>query len=101
MAFAPELPTLARLSQRALDAQWTDASFAVRGMETAEQWHALAPEPAFASLLTERTRCFAGKRRQESPPGFDVHMAAPHDAGSREVGTIWQVLSNRVLLAAR
>ena len=52
-------------------------------------------------LLTERTRRFAGKQRQESPPGFDVHVAALHDAGFREVGTIWQMLSNRVLLAVR
>jgi SAM-dependent methyltransferase len=36
-----------------------------------------------------------------APPGFDVHVAALRDAGFREVGTIWQVLSNRVLLAVR
>jgi len=28
-------------------------------------------------------------------------VAALHDAGFREVGTIWQMLSNRVLLAVR
>jgi hypothetical protein len=33
--------------------------------------------------------------------GFDVHVAALGDAGFREVGTIWQVLSDRVLLAVR
>jgi hypothetical protein len=38
MAFSPALPTFARLSQRVLDDQWTDAAFAARGMETAEQW---------------------------------------------------------------
>jgi hypothetical protein len=99
---APALPTFARLSQRVLDEQWTDAAFAARGIETAEQWwDALALEPAFVPLLTERTARFAGKQRQESPPGFDVHVAALRDAGFREVGTIWQVLSNRVLLAVR
>jgi SAM-dependent methyltransferase len=102
MAFGPALPSLARLSQHVLDEQWTDAAFAARGIETAEQWwEALALEPAFVPLLTERTRRFAGKQRQKSPPGFDVHVAALHDAGFREVGTIWQVLSNRVLLAIR
>lgn len=102
MAFGPALPSFARLSQRVLDEQWTDAAFAARGIETAEQWwEALALEPAFVPLLTERTRRFAGKKRQESPPGFDVHVAALRDAGFREVGTIWQVLSNRVLLAVR
>src|SRR5262245_57860867 len=38
MAFGPTLPTLARLSERTLDEQWTDAAFAARGIETAEQW---------------------------------------------------------------
>ena len=58
-------------------------------------------EPAFAPLLTERTERFAGKRRQESPPGFDAHVAALRDAGFREVETIWQALSDRVLMAVR
>jgi SAM-dependent methyltransferase len=102
LAFGPALPTLARLSQRVLDEQWADAAFAARGIETAEQWwDALALEPAFASLLTERARRFAGKQRQESPPGFDAHVLALRDVGFHEVGTIWQVLSDRVLLAVR
>ncbi len=102
MAFGPDSPGLARLSQRLLDEQWSEASFAGRGIETAEQWwEALALEPAFAPLLTERTRRFAGKMRPSSQPGFEAHVAALHDAGFREVGTIWQVFSNRVLLAIR
>jgi SAM-dependent methyltransferase len=102
MAFGAALPTFARLSQPALDEQWTDAAFAARGIETAEQWwDALTSEPAFAPLLTKRAERFAGKTRQESPPGFDVHMEALREAGFREVETIWQVLSSRVLLAVR
>ena len=102
MAFGPALPTFARLSGRVLNEQWTDAAFAARGIETAEQWwDALASEAAFASQLAERAARFAGKQRQQSPPGFDVHVAALGDAGFQEVGTIWQVLSDRVLLAVR
>ena len=102
MSFGPASPTLARLSQRVLDDQWTAAAFATRGIETAEQWWAaLTLERAFKPLLDVRTRRFAGKRRQESPPGYDVHVAALRDAGFGEVGTIWQVLSDRVLLAVR
>lgn len=102
MAFGAPMPTFARLSQGVLDERWSDASFAARGTETAEQWwDALAAEPALAPLLTERAARFAGKRRQESPPGFDDHVAALRDAGFREVGTIWEMLSNRVLLAVR
>ena len=102
MAFGTRLPTLARLSDGALEGQWSDAAFADRGIETAEQWWAaLSAEPAFESLLAERTRRFAGKRRQDTPPDFDFHVAALRDGGFREVGTIWQVLSDRVLLAVR
>ena len=102
MAFGSALPTLDRLSQGVLDEEWADAAFAARGIETAEQWwESLASEPAFASLLAERTERFAGKQRQESPPGFEEHVSALRDAGFREVGTIWQVLANRVLLAVR
>lgn len=102
MDFGPALPSLARLSRRVLDEQWTDAAFAARGIETAQQWWAaVASERAFAPLLAQQAARFAGKRRQESPPGFDYHVAALHDAGFREVGTIWQVLSNRVLMAVR
>jgi hypothetical protein len=102
MDFDPASPTLARLSLRVREEQWTDAAFAARGIETAEQWwDALAAEPALAPLLTERTRRFAGKQRQDTPPGFDVHVAALRDAGFREVDTIWQALANRVVLAVR
>jgi hypothetical protein len=96
------VPTLALLSQRVLDRQWGDAAFSARGIETAEQWwESVASEPAFASLLAARTAAFAGKQRQESPPGFGFHAAAIRDAGFQEVGTIWQVLSDRVTLAVR
>ena len=79
MAFGSALPTLARLSQRVLDEQWTDAALAARHRTAQQWWDALALEPAFVPLLTERTRRFAGKQRQESPPGFDVHVAALRD----------------------
>jgi hypothetical protein len=102
LAFGEALPTLGRLSDRVLAEQWSDAAFAACGIETAEQWwDALADEAAFAPLLSERAVRFAGKQRQERPPGFDFHIASLRDAGFREVGTIWQVLSDRVLLAVR
>jgi hypothetical protein len=102
MSFGPEMPSLSRLSDRRLGGQWTDAAFEARGIETAEQWwDALSAESALAPLFAERQRRFAGKTRQESPPGFDAHVASLSAAGFREVGTIWQVFSNRVLLAVR
>jgi hypothetical protein len=62
---------------RAREEQWTDVGFAARGIETAEQWwDALAAEPAVAPLLTERIRRFAGKQRQDTPPGFTWRRCA-------------------------
>jgi len=87
---------------RVLDRQWTDTAVAARGIEWAAQWwDALATERAFVLLLAEPAARFASKQRQESPPGFGVHLAAPPDAGFYEVAAIWQKLSDRVLLAVR
>jgi SAM-dependent methyltransferase len=38
MDFGPDLPTIQRLAQDARDREWSDESFAARGIETAEQW---------------------------------------------------------------
>lgn len=102
MAYGPGSPTAAQLSDSALDRVWTDEAFAARGIETAEQWwEAFGAEPEAPPLLAERARRFAGKQRQRSSPDFDVHVAALREAGFREVDTIWQVLSDRILLAVR
>lgn len=96
LSYGPESATLARLSQRVLDEQWSDAAFSERDIETAEQWwDEFGSEPVLAPLLAERARLFAPKQRQQTSPGFGVHVAALHKAGFAEVGTIWQVLSNR------
>jgi trans-aconitate methyltransferase len=100
MTFGP--PAFKRLSQRALDRQWSADAFVARGIETAEQWWAaLSAEPAFAELVAARERLLATKQRPESRFGFDEHVAALGEAGFAEVGTIWQVLSDHVLLAIR
>jgi len=102
MSFGPHLPTFQRLSQHAEDREWSDAAFAARGIETAEQWWAaLEQEPAVAMLLRERTRRLATKHRPESRPSVDLHFAALLDAGFREVGTLWQSFTSHVLLAVR
>jgi trans-aconitate methyltransferase len=102
LAFSSDTPTLVRLSQRALDNQWTDAAFAAQGIETAEQWwRAAAAEPALVALVNEREALLATKRRPASTPDFDTHLATLREAGFREAASIWQVVSNRVLLAVR
>src|SRR5438067_2421893 len=55
LAFDPLLPTFARLSDAALEQQWSDAAFAARGTETAARgWDALSAEPGLEPLLAER-----------------------------------------------
>jgi trans-aconitate methyltransferase len=101
MDFGPDLPTIQQLAQDARDRNWSDASFAARGVETAEQWwEALEREPAMVPLIAERTRRLAAKERPGSTP-FDVHVGALRDAGFREVATVWQTGTDRVLLAVR
>jgi SAM-dependent methyltransferase len=81
---------------------WSDAGFAARGVETAEQWWAaIEAEPDLAPAFDERARRFAAKERPPFTLGHDGHVAALREAGFREVGTIWQHLSDRVLLAVR
>lgn len=96
------LPTIDQLSKAALDKQWTDDSFESRGIETAEQWwQAFKREPAVAALLDEQARRFADKQRQPSLPDICAHESALLEAGFSEVATIWQRLSDRVVLAVR
>lgn len=101
MDFGAELPTIQRFAVDARDRNWTDESFAARGVETAEQWwEDLGREPSMAPLIAERTRRFSAKERPPSPD-YDVHVAALRDSGFREVATVWQVGTDRVLLALR
>ena len=101
MDFGPDLPTVQRLVQEAKDRDWSDESFAARGIETAEQWwDALGREPSMAPLIAERTRRLSLKERPQSPT-YDLHVGALRDAGFREIATVWQSGTDRVLLAVR
>ena len=64
-------------------------------------WAAVEAEPAFAAEVVERRA-----RRHEHPHDhqrhtYEFHRAALLAAGFAEVGTIWQRLVNRVLIAVR
>jgi SAM-dependent methyltransferase len=100
MSYGAALPTFARLSQQALAvdrrhlrrARHRDGGAVVGCVDLGARIRTAA-DPA--------GRALRGKTRQESPPGFDVHVEALRKAGFRDVETIWQVLSSRVLLAVR
>lgn len=102
MDFGPDLPTVQRYAQEARDREWTDESFASRGVETSEQWwEALGQEPHMMPLIAERTRRLALKERPASSATFELQVGALHDAGFCEVATVWQSGTDRVLLAVR
>ena len=105
-AFAPHLPSFAKLREWKRETLWSEESFAARGEESwARWWDALGREPGARELIAERERRFAwhqpGDTERPPQPIYEVHVAALRDAGFREVGSIWQRVDNHVLLAVR
>ncbi len=101
MDFGPDVPTVQQLVAGRREREWSDEAFAARGIETAEQWWAeLEREPAMTALIAERTRILAAKERP-IPANYDLHVGALRDAGFREVATVWQSGTDRVLVAIR
>lgn len=105
MRFGAEAPSFSQLAQWRKGRLSSAESLAARGQESWQQWwDALALEQAAAPLLAERQRRFGWMDEpngQPPSPSLDLHIAALRDAGFREVGTIWQSLTNRVLMAVR
>jgi trans-aconitate methyltransferase len=101
LKFRPSLPSFQHMAE-ASKARWQAEAFTQRGEEDwSRWWEALAAEPALKDLFAERERRFAWKAHGWHAPIFEVHEAALHDAGFREVGVIWQHMENRVLMAVR
>jgi trans-aconitate methyltransferase len=101
MKFRPSMATFQRVAD-AVKARQEEDAFTRRGVENwTEWWQALTAEPALTDLLAERERRFSWRTADPHRPLYDVHEAALHDAGFREVGVIWQQMCNRVLLAIR
>jgi trans-aconitate methyltransferase len=79
----------------------SSAKLAEPGAESWEQyWEAARAEPAFASLLAERERRFANRRRAEPVP-VQFHREALIAAGFTEVGEVWRDHDDAILLAIR
>jgi trans-aconitate methyltransferase len=104
--FAPHLPTFQKIAEAVKERCQKDA-FEHRDVENWEQWwDALQQEAAVTDLIAEQKRRYADKRRRWEEPDWiepiaDIHEAALRNAGFREVGTIWQNMDNRVIMAIR
>jgi SAM-dependent methyltransferase len=92
-------PTLRRL-ERALADRATHRRFGDDRPEDWRQWwDAAAADPALAALTSDGSAA-AGHHGSESGT-LAAHVAALHDAGFGEIGTLWQHGNNRVLCAVR
>lgn len=100
LRFPPQQPSLQVLAEHVSRRQ--EQALIQQGGETwAQWWEALAQEPALAEAFAERERRFHWRDHGEVWQTLDVHEAALHNAGFRQVGVCWQQLDNRVLLAVR
>jgi hypothetical protein len=100
LGFPPESPRIAAAVDDMRDQR--DQAPPPPGAESWEEWWAaVEQEPGLADQVAERKR-----RRHEHPDhehqaDIAVHVQALREAGFSEVETIWQKLSDRVLVALR
>jgi SAM-dependent methyltransferase len=79
--------------------EWPDAP---EGSEDYDGWWAAAvSEPALAEAVAERTLRWHSHPHEDEAHSYEFHSAALFSAGFVEVGTLWQHLANRVLVAIR
>jgi SAM-dependent methyltransferase len=79
--------------------EWPDAP---EGSEDYDAWWAAAvAEPALAAEVAERARRWHSHPHEDEPHSYEFHRSALFSAGFAEVGTLWQRLANRVLVAIR
>jgi SAM-dependent methyltransferase len=64
-------------------------------------WSAAVAEPALAAEVTERARRAHDHPHADNAHSYEFHRSALFAAGFAEVGTLWQHLANRVLVAVR
>jgi SAM-dependent methyltransferase len=79
--------------------EWPDAP---EGAESYDDWWAAAvAEPALGTEVAERERRWHTHPHEDEAHSYEFHRAALLSAGFAEVGTLWQHLANRVLVAIR
>jgi trans-aconitate methyltransferase len=107
MPFGPHQPACQRLADNA-EAQRAQAAFGVAQIPDWERWWALAAEvPELHADIQARMRrrrdaeSHYGARKAEGCISLFTHLCALQEAGFAEVGTIWQIHDDRVLLAVR
>ena len=79
--------------------EWPDAP---EGAEDYDAWWAaVVAEPGLAGEVAERARRWHDHPHDDEAHSYEFHRSALFSAGFVEVGTLWQHLANRVLVAIR
>lgn len=79
--------------------EWPDAP---EGAEDYDAWwSAVVADPALADDVAERARRWHAHPHEDESHSYEFHRSALFSAGFTEVGTLWQHLANRVLVAIR
>ena len=79
--------------------EWPDAP---EGAEDYDAWwKAVVAEPGLAGEVAERARRWHDHPHEDEGHSYEFHRSALFSAGFVEVGTLWQHLANRVLVAIR
>lgn len=101
ISFGVHMASFQLVAERVKERHQT-AAFERNGVENWEQWWAaLAQEPGIEALLAKRKQRFDWRPEKVVAPIADFHEAALRDAGFCQVGTIWQHMDDRVIMAVR
>ncbi len=84
---------------REIRPEWPEAPDGAEDYDT--WWDAAVAEPALSAEVAERARRAHTHPHDNESHSYEFHRAALYAAGFAEVGTVWQRLSNRVLIAVR
>lgn len=99
MEFPPDLPRLSAAA-RAIRERWEGPG--AEGGETWEEWWvAIEQDPGLVAEVAERDRRHHEHPDHEHQADLATHVEDLHQAGFAEVGTMWQHLADRVLVAIR
>jgi SAM-dependent methyltransferase len=79
--------------------EWPDAPDGAEDYDA--WWTAAVAERALATEVAERARRWQDHPHEDESHSYEFHRSALFSAGFVEVGTLWQHLSNRVLIAIR
>lgn len=103
MPYAPNLSAFGKIATSVREARWDEANFTAAGIDNWEQWwSALRTEPGMEALVAERDSRFPPEWRAVwHNTTYEFQVAALLESGFSQVGTIWQVFDNRILLAIR